>query len=159
MSQQDISNKEFKVVVGKVVDANQNNAPIPFATVSSKNAKYGVITDFDGNFSLSIPKSMTRLQASSVGYKLLELQVPIEAMDSLIFYLKTEAFQMETVEVTAKKRVRYKRKNNPSIWLVNQVIANKTKNHFSQLDSFNLKRYSKFSADITNFKDKTIKCI
>lgn len=44
------------VITGKVVD--ETNEPIIGATVTeSGNAKNGVVTDLDGNFSIKIPKS------------------------------------------------------------------------------------------------------
>ena len=59
-------------VTGQVVD--QDGEPLIGATVKVKGAKVGSVTDFDGNFKLSVPGNAT-LVVSYVGYKDLEIAV------------------------------------------------------------------------------------
>ena len=53
-------------VTGQVVD--QEGEPLIGATIKLKGAQTGVITDFDGNFSIDAPSNGT-LVVSYVGYK------------------------------------------------------------------------------------------
>lgn len=59
-------------VVGKVVD--ENGESLPGATVQQKGTTFGVITDIEGNFSISVPSDAT-LVISFVGYKSTEVSV------------------------------------------------------------------------------------
>ncbi len=59
-------------VSGQVVD--QNGEPLIGATIRLKSAEGGVITDFDGNFSIDAPANAT-LVVSYVGYKDREIAV------------------------------------------------------------------------------------
>lgn len=59
-------------VKGKIV--NENGESFPGATVQQKGSSNGVVTDIDGNFSLSVPSDAT-LMISFIGYKSLEVKV------------------------------------------------------------------------------------
>lgn len=59
-------------VKGKIVD--ENGEPLPGATVQQKGTSVGIITDFNGNFSLSVPSDAT-LIVSYIGYKSIEVTV------------------------------------------------------------------------------------
>lgn len=59
-------------VKGKVVD--ENGESLPGATVQEKGTTRGVITDIDGNFTLSVPSDAT-LTISFVGYRNAEVAV------------------------------------------------------------------------------------
>jgi hypothetical protein len=59
-------------VKGKVVD--ENGESLPGATVQQKGTSHGVVTDIDGNFSISVPSDAT-LVVSYVGYKSAEVNV------------------------------------------------------------------------------------
>lgn len=53
-------------VMGKVTDAN-NGDPLPGVNIMEKGTRKGVVTDFDGNYSISVSANAT-LQFSYVGY-------------------------------------------------------------------------------------------
>src|SRR5665648_11728 len=59
-------------VKGKIVD--ENGESVPGATVQQKGTTIGVITDINGNFSLSVPSDAT-LIISFVGFKSIEVTV------------------------------------------------------------------------------------
>ena len=52
---------------GQVLDAT-NGEPLIGATVMVKGTSAGCVADFDGNFTLNIPKGKTQVVVSSVGY-------------------------------------------------------------------------------------------
>lgn len=66
VSVQDASDRVKEMVKGQVVDST--GEPIIGATVKDVNGSIGTITDFDGNFSLSVADGAT-LSVSFVGYK------------------------------------------------------------------------------------------
>jgi len=55
-----------KEIKGVVLD--ENNQPLPGASIVVKGASVGASTDFDGNFLFSIPEGATVIQVSYVGY-------------------------------------------------------------------------------------------
>lgn len=59
-------------VKGRIVD--ENGDPLPGATIQQKGTSIGIITDFNGNFSLSVPSDAT-LIVSYIGYKSIEVTV------------------------------------------------------------------------------------
>lgn len=61
-----------KIVKGKIVD--ESGEPLTGATVQQKGTSKGIITDVDGNFSLSVSSDATLL-VSFIGYKTIEVNV------------------------------------------------------------------------------------
>jgi TonB-linked SusC/RagA family outer membrane protein len=59
-------------VKGKIVD--ERGESLPGATIQQKGSSNGIITDIDGNFSLSVPSDATLL-VSFIGYKSIEVTV------------------------------------------------------------------------------------
>ncbi len=60
------------IIKGKVVD--EKGEPLTGATIQQKGTSKGIITDMDGNFSLSVPSDAT-LIVSFIGYKSIEVTV------------------------------------------------------------------------------------
>ncbi|MCF0244652.1 MAG: TonB-dependent receptor [Bacteroidaceae bacterium] len=81
-------------VKGVVKDAT--GEPVIGATVSVKGvAGSGVITDFDGNFSLKMPAGKTQIVVSYVGY----LTQTLTAKDGMVVTIKEDATGLEEVVV------------------------------------------------------------
>ena len=64
-----------KTVTGTVVD--ETGEALIGATVTEVGNSKGVITDFDGNFSLEISSKATSIQVSYVGYKTKTVSIPV----------------------------------------------------------------------------------
>ena len=82
-------------VTGQVVD--QDGEPLIGATIKIKGAQTGVITDFDGNFSIDVPGNATLL-VSYVGYKDREIAVRGRAILEPI-QMESDAMMLEQVVV------------------------------------------------------------
>ena len=82
-------------VTGQVVD--QDGEPLIGATIKLKGAQTGVITDFDGNFSIDVPSNAT-LVVSYVGYKDREIAVRGRAVIEKI-EMESDALMLEQVVV------------------------------------------------------------
>lgn len=82
-------------VSGQVVD--QDGEALIGATVKVKNAQTGVITDFDGNFTIDAPANGT-LVVSYVGYKDREIAVRGRAVIETI-QMESDAMMLEQVVV------------------------------------------------------------
>ncbi|NIJ44351.1 hypothetical protein FHR24_000790 [Wenyingzhuangia heitensis] len=131
-------------IKGVVVDVDGN--PLPFASVIFKNSTEGTITDEDGDFYLSSPKTYTELQASFVGFD--KITLPIEKQNQVFkITLKESASQLQTVVIYTG---RVQKKGNPAIALLEKVWAKKRNNGFKMFKSFDYKKYEKIQFDLNN---------
>ncbi|WP_421813456.1 SusC/RagA family TonB-linked outer membrane protein [Flagellimonas sp.] len=82
---------------GQVVD--ENNMPLPGASVVVKGASIGAATDFDGNFEIELPQGGETLIISYIGYIPQELETV--GQTSVTVILQPDSQQLDEVVVTA----------------------------------------------------------
>ena len=78
-------------VKGKVIDADTSE-PMIGVSVLVMGSTVGTITDFDGNFEISVPDKST-LQLSYIGYKTIELR----AVENMQIIMESDAQQLQEV--------------------------------------------------------------
>ena len=88
--------KQNKKVTGKIVDAN--GEPLIGVSVLEKGTTNGTITDFDGNYTLTVPENAT-LQFSYIGYKATEM--PVSGQASINLTMREDSEMLDEVVVTA----------------------------------------------------------
>src|SRR5690606_23833387 len=80
--------------------ADENGLPLPGVTVQVKDASIGAVTDFDGNFSLSVPDNpQTTLVFSFIGYERQEVQIGSRSDINIVLNESQES--LDAVVVTA----------------------------------------------------------
>jgi len=73
-------NAQTGSIVGKLTDKENNNEPLPFATVVVKGTTTGTTTDFDGLYELpDLEPGNYTLEFSFVGYEIVEIAVTVTA--------------------------------------------------------------------------------
>ncbi|WP_375326121.1 SusC/RagA family TonB-linked outer membrane protein [Flagellimonas sp. GZD32] len=82
---------------GKVLD--ENNVPLPGASVVVKGGTNGVATDFDGNFEIELPQGGEVLEISYIGYIAQNLETAGKTSATVI--LQPDSQQLDEVVVTA----------------------------------------------------------
>ena len=82
---------------GKVFD--ENNTPLPGATVQVQGTNIGTITDFDGKFSIEVPEGNTIIEITFLGYRTAELDISGKTEANIT--LQTDSAQLDAVVVTA----------------------------------------------------------
>ena len=83
-------NTDQQTIIGTVLD--ENGTPLPGASVVEKGTQNGVVTDFDGKFSIKVAAGAT-LQISYIGYKTQE----IAASNDMSVTLQPDAAKLEEV--------------------------------------------------------------
>ena len=78
-------------VKGKVIDAD-GSEPMIGVSVLVKGSSIGTVTDFDGNFELTVPDKAT-LQLSYIGYKTIE----VRAVSDMNIIMESDAQQLQEV--------------------------------------------------------------
>lgn len=91
-------NAQNRTVSGVVLD--ENGEPLFGAFVVHKGTSYGMSTDFDGRYSLSLPNSTVVLQFQFIGYKTVEISVPASQSVANVT-MQPDANMMDEVVVTA----------------------------------------------------------
>lgn len=140
-------------ITGKVIDA-QTKEELLFAAVSFVGKEeIGTTTDFDGNYMLESRWGTDSLKASYVGYEsLTKVVLPNLKKQEIIFELEPVSSTLTGVEVVAKKK-RYKRKNNPAVALIKNVMANKDKNRKEGQDFYEYDKYEKVEYALNNLQE------
>ncbi len=84
-------------VTGKVIDAD-NGAALPGVSVVVQGTTIGAVTDFDGNYSITVPESATSLMYSFVGMSTQEVEIAGQTVIDV--ELSPDLFGLDEVIVT-----------------------------------------------------------
>lgn len=84
-----------RTVTGKVLD--ENKQPMPGVAILIVGTASGGTTDFDGNFSLSVPAGNNELQFSFIGYE--TIKMPIPADNTIRLQMKPQTMTLDDVVV------------------------------------------------------------
>ncbi|SDT89436.1 iron complex outermembrane recepter protein [Polaribacter sp. Hel1_33_78] len=94
-----LANAQTFTLKGKVVD--ENNESLLGATILVKEPKKGTSTDFDGKFSVNLPKGNYTIQVSFIGYKTVLKEIFLTKSDEINFNLLPNSTVLEEVLVSA----------------------------------------------------------
>jgi len=94
-----LANAQTFTLKGKVVD--ENNESLLGATILVKEPKKGTSTDFDGKFSVNLPKGNYTIQVSFIGYKTVFKEIFLTKSDEINFNLLPNSTVLEEVLVSA----------------------------------------------------------
>jgi len=132
-------------IKGKIIDA-KTGEPLVFANVMI-NQNYGVVSDFEGFFNLTIPLNKSDFFVSFIGYEKQHITLDVQKTYYLI-ELKPVAEALDEVVIVGKYV-------NPAIDLVKRVIKQKKQNDYrKRIPEYRFTKYYKFlvSGDTTAIK-------
>jgi|GEM_PF-2159721 len=148
--------QKMTTVRGTILDADTKE-PLPFVNVSFKGTSIGTTTDFDGKYVLeSLWATTNQMEVSFIGYETQVLTVVLGERQVFDIALQSTSITMNVVEVKAKKG-RYKRRDNPAVELMREVIARKEDNRIEATNFFEMDKYEKIQFDINNFDPEKLK--
>lgn len=132
-------------VRGRVTDA-ENGDPIPFANIIVKGTTIGTVCDFDGYYSLKVPRKVDSLSSIYIGYQMRSKKFQNEATQTVNFQLKEAGIELKEVVI--------KPGENPAWPIMREVIRNKQFNDKRSLVSYEYEAYNKMEIDIDKISDK-----
>ena len=149
-------------ISGVVVDSDTGET-LPFVQIyflkSTTNkgmipSEIGTTSDIDGNFTISNNLGYTTLYFQMIGYKteMLTLRKGQSRKNAKV-KLTPDVYGLQDIVVTPKNRKRdYKRKGNPAVELIKNVIAHKDSFCVTAQDQYTAKSYSRMSFALDNIK-------
>jgi len=132
-------------IKGRVTDA-ENSDPIPFANVIIKGTTIGTVCDFDGFYTLKIPKKVDSISSVYIGYQMRTKKLSGADNQTMNFQLKEAGIELKEVVI--------KPGENPAWPILREVIKNKDYNDKRSLISYEYEAYNKLEVDIDKISDK-----
>ena len=130
-------------------------AALPFVNVVVPNTTKGTTTNEKGYFELNVAKEPQKLQFSFLGYRAKTVNLFERPAQGMRILLTEKNTTLQEVQVTAKKG-KYKRKDNPAVDFIKEMLKQKEKNQMQQYDYYQYEKYEKVRLDITNMSEKFI---
>lgn len=144
--------QEKTKVKGTITDA-QTGEPLPFVNVAFLGKNVGTTTDFNGKYQLDTKWGSDKLQASFMGYEVMEKAVVQGTSQTIDFALEPKQIKLDEVTVEAKKG-RYKNRDNPAVELINKVVEHRDENRKEGFAFYEFDKYEKLQIDINNITEK-----
>ncbi|MBR0065152.1 MAG: carboxypeptidase-like regulatory domain-containing protein [Paludibacteraceae bacterium] len=154
--------QEVTSITGTVIDGDTGET-LPFVQIyflkstTSKGmipSEVGTTSDIDGNFTISNSAGYNTLNFQMLGYKteMLTLRKGQKRKDVKV-KLTPDVYGLQDIVVTPKHRKRdYKRKGNPAVELIKNVIARKDSFYVTEKDHYTAHSYSRMSFALDNIK-------
>ena len=141
-------------VSGVVTDLKDKN-PLPYVTVSFRGTKLLTKTDAKGHYQLASSTPYSQIQVNYVGYKTAYMNIQSGKVQVINVRLQEETQNLNMVSIsTAKKKARYKNKDNPAVELIREVIAHKYLNKLQSDSAVQYQQYDWMQFSMSNLTDK-----
>ena len=141
-------------VRGVVTDA-QTGEPLPYVSVIFVGTRIGTMTDLDGAFTIEIARDYNLLSFQMLGYETFNVEVkPGVVTDDLRVAMRSDAIGLQSAVVKPKRgrEARYRRRGNPAVDLVKNVIAHKEQNHIRNAGMYSSLDYDKMVLSLDDFR-------
>jgi len=147
-----VNAQKLTVIKGRVIDA-KTKQPLPFVDITLKGTYVGASTDLEGRYEIKTKNPSDTIQCSFIGYKTIYERISTEDRQIVHFYLEEKGVTMESVTIRAEKG-RYRKKNNPAVDLMRNVIENRDRNRLEAQDYYSYDKHEKLELDLNNITDK-----
>ena len=130
-------------VRGQVTDA-ATGEPLQFVSVVFPGTTVGITTDEQGIYSLETRDTVSRVEASMVGYVSCTQPVTPRQYNQVDFALEAAQFGIDNVVITPGE--------NPALPILKGVIRNRSRNNPAEYERYSCATYTKMELDLTNIK-------
>ena len=127
---------------------------LPYASVIFKGTTSGTATDMDGRFSLSAPAKLRTLEVSYLGYDTKTIALsPKGKNETVEIQLVPSGIVLNDV-VVKPGRERYRKKDNPAVRFVKEMIERREQNDPRDRDYFSYDHYEKIIFAMNEYTPK-----
>jgi hypothetical protein len=147
--------QKMTFVKGLVIDSDTKET-LPLVNISFVGTAIGTTSEIDGTYVLESKWATDSIQISYVGYETQKIAIQKGVRQEVNVALSPVSLKIATVEVKAK-RGRYKRKGNPAVELMKNVIDHKNDNKIGAKDFYEFDKYEKTQFDINNFDPEKLR--
>ena len=127
-------------IVKGIVKDSLTNEPLSYTSVYLKGTTEGCLTNNDGTFFFKTARAKAELVVSSVGYKSYNRIIHTSSNSRYTITLLPVEYTLNEI-VVKPKREHYKKKNNPAVELIRQMIAHRDDYSPKELDYWQRDRY------------------
>ena len=138
-------------VSGIVVD--NTNQPIPYANITFKGSKIGIVSNEDGRFYIESPDNFDTLLVSFIGFPTREVKLPKQVNYDFKVVLK-EGNTLKEVVVYAGKT---SKKNNPALDILRKIWERRRKNGLKMFKQYQYDKYEKVEFDMNTIDSAFMK--
>lgn len=136
-----------RIITGKVIDAS-TKLPLSSVSVYAVHSGNGVITDEEGNYSLTVAEKIDSIAISMVGYAAMVKPISKQKEQIINFDAVQSSGSLGEVSVSAKSKYTKAQR------LVRLVIKNKPRHNVYDQNNFQSRVYDKIELDVKNIADK-----
>ena len=135
---------------GGVVIDGSTGKPMEYIAVYFKNTASGCITNFKGEFFVSDSSGADTLVVEAIGYEKQEIGLSHGTNSGMKISMVPATIELAGAVVRPKKE-RYRKKDNPAIALMREVIARKDSNRMESLDYYKCSLYEKLTMSLDDY--------
>ena len=138
------------ITVRGVVLEHKTQKPMEYIPVYFKNTATGCLTNYKGEFFLKDSSGADTLVVEAIGYGKYIRKLRKGVNNNLTIKLQPENVQLAGA-VVKPKRERYRRKENPAVELIRNVIANKNRNRIEDRNYYKCDLYEKLTLSLDDY--------
>ena len=144
-------------IKGRVID--ELNEPLTYVNVIVANTTKGVVTDDNGEFTISnIEKRSATLEISYLGFVTREIKVN-KRTPFLKIVLKEESNQLDEIVIVSKPKKRLRKKDNPAYRILKEIWKRKKKDGIKLVDAYEYQKLLTTEIGLNNLDSLFLKNI
>src|ERR1700761_5053341 len=121
------------IISGKITD--EQNKPVPFASIYIKNTTKGTSANSEGEYSLQLNPGTYEVQYKAVGYQQQSRKIDFKQNEIVNITLQIETYQLSDVVIKAGGE-------DPAYEIIRNTIK-KRKSHLNEVDAYTCQVYIK----------------
>ncbi|HRG18083.1 MAG TPA: DUF5686 family protein [Flavobacterium lutivivi] len=138
-------------VSGIVLD--NTNQPIPFANITFKGSKIGIVSNEDGRFYIESPDNYEAILVSFMGFPTKEVKLPNRVNYDFKVILSDSQSLKEVVVYSGKTS----KKNNPALDILKKIWERRRKNGLKMFKQYQYDKYEKVEFDMNTIDSAMMK--
>lgn len=135
---------------GGVVLDSSTGKPMEYIAVYFKNTASGCVTNFKGEFFVKDSSGADTLVVDAIGYEKQLIRLTKQTNTNMKILLEPANIEL-TGAVVKPKREKYRKKDNPAIELIRNVIAHKDSNRVESKDYYKCDLYEKLTLSLDDY--------